>query len=486
MITWMQRHKKWLITTVWVSTIAFVGAGFVGWGSYDFGKSGGIIAKIGDREASMTSLQNEYNNIYNQYARMFGNSFNQEMAKQLNLEDVAYNSLIQKNLLLSFADEIGLDITDEEVAKELLKIPSFIKDGKFDKETYIKVLAQNRTNPNDFEEDLKHDLLAQKVQKLFTLDTTKSEIENIGQLLFAEDKIKIKIIDESSIAVSQDEAKMKEFYEANKNNYMSANSYELEFYRIPLESATPTDDEIKNFYEKRKNDYRKDDGKIKTLEEAKIDIIYDINVKNTKKSALKLYLKLKKGEASFQSKAVVYEDKLGFSADDLQKISEAKNSTVLKPFLNSNKFVIVKVVNKFPPRPLSYENAKIALKKDFVHTQRKKLLNEKAQKELENFKGTLIGYVNRESIDKINGLDEAEASKFLNELFKSDKKKGIINLDTKAVLFDIVDSRLAKADSNKSSLIKSTISQTKNSEIFSSLLKNLQTRYEIKSYIQGK
>ena len=44
MITWMQRHKKWLITTVWVSTIAFVGAGFVGWGSYDFGKSGGTIA----------------------------------------------------------------------------------------------------------------------------------------------------------------------------------------------------------------------------------------------------------------------------------------------------------------------------------------------------------------------------------------------------------------------------------------------------------
>ena len=46
MITWMQRHKKWLIITIWISTIAFVGAGFVGWGAYDFGKSQGTIAKV--------------------------------------------------------------------------------------------------------------------------------------------------------------------------------------------------------------------------------------------------------------------------------------------------------------------------------------------------------------------------------------------------------------------------------------------------------
>jgi len=38
MITWMQTHKKWLIITIWIATIAFVGAGFVGWGAYSYGK----------------------------------------------------------------------------------------------------------------------------------------------------------------------------------------------------------------------------------------------------------------------------------------------------------------------------------------------------------------------------------------------------------------------------------------------------------------
>ena len=39
MITWMQKHRKYLVVTIWVSTIAFVGAGFVGWGAYDLNAS---------------------------------------------------------------------------------------------------------------------------------------------------------------------------------------------------------------------------------------------------------------------------------------------------------------------------------------------------------------------------------------------------------------------------------------------------------------
>ncbi len=70
--------------------------------------------------------------------------------------------LFQKNLILSFADELGLDITDEEIAKQLVSIPGFIKNGKFDKDTYIKVLNQNRTNPTEFEASLRRDLLLQK------------------------------------------------------------------------------------------------------------------------------------------------------------------------------------------------------------------------------------------------------------------------------------------------------------------------------------
>ena len=96
MIMWMQRHKKWLIITIWISTIAFVGAGFVGWGSYNYGKSSSVVAKVDDKEIPFTQLQNEYNSLYSQYAQMFGDSFNKELAEQLKLQDAALQRVIQK------------------------------------------------------------------------------------------------------------------------------------------------------------------------------------------------------------------------------------------------------------------------------------------------------------------------------------------------------------------------------------------------------
>ncbi len=97
MITWMQRHKKWLVITIWISTIAFVGAGFVGWGgSYDYGSKGGAIAVVGDREVSVDEYQREYSNLYEQYSQVFGDQFNQEMADKMNLRNVAYDMVVQK------------------------------------------------------------------------------------------------------------------------------------------------------------------------------------------------------------------------------------------------------------------------------------------------------------------------------------------------------------------------------------------------------
>ena len=52
MIDWMQKHKKWLIITIWISTIAFIAAGMVGWGSYSFNLDQGVVARVGDIKIS--------------------------------------------------------------------------------------------------------------------------------------------------------------------------------------------------------------------------------------------------------------------------------------------------------------------------------------------------------------------------------------------------------------------------------------------------
>jgi peptidyl-prolyl cis-trans isomerase D len=481
MITWMQRHKKWLVITIWISTIAFVGAGFVGWGSYDYGSKGGAVAVVGDREVSVTEYQNEYSNLYNQYSRMFGDQFNQEMADKLKLKNAAYTLVIQKNLILSYADELGLDVTDEEIAKQLVKYEAFKKDGKFDKETYVKVLQQNRTTPTDFEASIKRDLLLQKVESLFNVEANSNEIKNLNELLFSEDEISIEVLNSNDLTVTIKDEDLKNYWNTNKDSYKSEPSVELQIDEISISKKNFSDEEIAKHYNDFKTDYKKEDGKIKTLEEAKADIIKVLNENETRTAALKKYIKLKNGEEKFTQTKNYLEKELPFTVEDNQKILQMVPGDILKPILMDGKYITIKMTNKIVPKTLTFEEAKDMVSKDYNEVAKSIALEKKATELLKEFKGKNIGYVSRGSFDKIVGLNQNEASTFLNKLFSSTEKKGKISIGDKVVLYEIHDTRFATYDDKKDEAVKSTLNNLLNQELMNNLVKNLEKRYEVQS-----
>ena len=481
MITWMQKHKKWLVITIWISTIAFVGAGFVGWGSYEYGKSGGSVAVVGDREVSYDEYQREYSNLYQQYSQIFGEQFNQEMAKQLNISKLAYQFVIEKNLIMSFGDELGLDVTNEDIAKELVQIPAFINNGKFDKTTYLKVLTQNRTTAQDFENTIKRAVLLKKVEELFLFNAQDNEVKNLNKLLFAQDKVSIKILNQDDIVVNIESDALKKYWEQNKNKYMSEYSYELETSANPVTLMNHSDENIKRHYSKFKNDFKKADGKIKSLTESKTDIKLALDRKAAKKVALKKYLKLKKSEITFDKAEILFENDLSFETVSIEKIKNAKPGTVIKPFLNGSEYITIKVVKKIFPKALSFEKAKSLATVDYSSELKSAELFKKVKDTLENFKGQDLGFVSRTSVDKVTGLNTQEASTFLNQLFLVEKKKGQIALDKKVVLYEIKESKLGSYDSSKDAAVKSTLKQLQDSELRLNLIKALESKFEVQS-----
>ncbi|MDD2888886.1 MAG: peptidylprolyl isomerase [Aliarcobacter sp.] len=486
MITWMQRHKKWLVITIWISTIAFVGAGFVGWGSYEYGKQGGVVAVVGDREISVEEYNQEYSNLYAQYSKMFGSMFNNELAEQLKLKDVAYRQVLQKNLVLSYADSLGLDVTNEDIAKELVKYDAFLKDGKFDKETYVKVLAQNKMTPKIFEDTLKRNILLQKVQGLFEINPNAVEVENLSKLLFIQDDISFKILNSNDVKIEVKEDELKKYWEENKNSYMSEVSYDLEVKEIPLIPANSTEDDIKAHYEKFKIDYKHEDGKIKSLDEAKEQIKKDLDEKFTKTEALKIFLKIKNKEENFDSKVTYKESTLPYSNENKTKVLEIKEGDVAKPFLENNKYMIVKLSKKNLSQPLTFEQALPLVTKDFENVMKSKKLDELATTQLKDFKGSDILGVSRESVNKISGLEKSEASKFLNELFSSVSKEGIVKLDDKVVLYRINNSKFGEYNKAKDASVKQTIIQLQEEELMTNLMKKLENNFDIKSSVKEK
>ena len=86
---------------------------------------------------------------------------------------------------------------------------------------------------------------------------------------------------------------------------MSEVSYVYETSEVPVMSAKSSDDDIKKHYDRFKTDYRKADGKLKSFDEAKAEIIIELNTKFTKKEALKKYLKIKKAEETLTSSSII-------------------------------------------------------------------------------------------------------------------------------------------------------------------------------------
>ncbi len=180
MITWMQRHKKYLVVTIWVSVIAFVGAGFVGWGAYDFNSDrASAIAKVGERKITVQEYQLAYANYYNFYNNMLGGGLTQEKADQMGLEKMVIESVINETLILAYADEIGLLATDAEVKNALATDTAFQKDGVFDKDTYYRVIKQSQIKAKDYETGLKKQILLSKVQSILKLQPTEAEKETV-------------------------------------------------------------------------------------------------------------------------------------------------------------------------------------------------------------------------------------------------------------------------------------------------------------------
>lgn len=486
MITWMQRHKKYLVVTIWISTIAFVGAGFVGWGAYDLNRDrAASVAKVGHRTISVQEFQSAYANHYNFYNNLLGGKLTQEQAEQMGLNKIVMNTLVNQTLLLNYADEIGLVATKEDVKERLINNPNFQSDGVFNKDLYYSILKSNRINPSDYENGLEREILNSKLENFFKLAPSAKEIDLFTSAFFMEDRLSIAAVTLDANEVITNEEAIKSYWEKNKSNYLTKKSYTLELLNLPASQTKFDDKTLEEFYTQEKHNYKFEDGKLMTFAEAKSKVIVDLRLKNDKKNALEAFLTFKKGETAPSETKVIYDDDTTFPLD---KIQVAAKDEVLKPVVIKDSYVIIKVKEIKFPEPMSYEMAKKDASRDLLEELKKTALEKKAEAKLENFAGSDIGFASRDSVKSIAGLSEAKSAEFLSHVFDNTAKKGYKVIDGKAIVYEILEQKLLNKDKAKQyvSMISENVLQVKQAELNQNLIKKLATAYKVEQYYKGK
>ena len=487
MISWMQRHKKWLIITIWVSTIAFIGAGFVGWGQYKYGDRAGAVAKVGDVEISMGEMQKTYSTLYRQYAQMFKGDFDQEKAKQFGVQKQALNQLIQRALIINLAHSYSLSVSDEELYRAIKSQKVFYKNGVFDKDLYKQVLSQNRLNANEYEKSLRKDLLIQKTLNLLKVKVSDNEKDIFNKIFEIADKIEYKVLSPKDIKVDTSDKMLKSFWEHIKDNFRTDVVYDVSYIVQNKVSKDFTVDKLMQYYKENKTHFRDKEGKIVAFEDAKKDVEVELNKKATKDQALRGYINFKKGKTD-KSKiktAKISNSQNPFNVAVLEAVSKVSaNKPFLKPIEVGGIYYVFKLEKINPAKTKSFKEAKADVLPIYIKQMRARQVVAMAEESLKTFKGNKTEFLTALDQNKLTKLSKTEAGEFLQKLFMSSKKRSYIELDDgKVVLYDILEQKMLKSPSETKEA--DVIVKLKDAVFNEGLIKTLQSKYKTEIFIQG-
>ncbi|NOX15164.1 MAG: peptidylprolyl isomerase [Epsilonproteobacteria bacterium] len=486
MISWMQHHNKYLVITIWVATIAFIGAGFVGWGAYNLGgNKAATVAKVGNREISVSEFQLAYANNYDYYNQKVGGKLTKEDADKMGLDKIVLQNIINEALLLNFASDLGLITMDSDIKNKLKNNKNFQVNGVFSKTRYYALLQNRQISAKEYENGLRNELLLNKLQAILKLPISKREQEIFTSSLFMQDKLMVGKITIDPSTIQLKDGDVKKFWESTKNNYKTKKQYNLETIKIGLNNDSVKNEDLKNFWKNKKYNYKDKNGKILSFKDAKNSATIDYKLKLSKKKALRTYLKLKKGEIKATNKLIIDDDNTSFP---VAKLRIANKGQVLKPIARKNGYLIVKMVNVLIPRVMKFDEAKAIVLKQYKAHELKNILQKRAKARLQIFNGTNLGFVTRDSVKKIEGLSDAQSSQFLNYIFDNKNAQGYKILGNSAILYRVMEQKLLNNDKFKiyKNLITQNIQANKANELNQNLIIKLRGLYKIEQYYKGK
>ena len=488
MISWMQKHNKYLVWTIWIATIAFIGAGFVGWGSYNLGSKAGNVAKVGNIEIKQSKLNSAYSNLYGRYNQMMGGKLDEKKAREMGLIKQAFSTISVQAKILNFANEVGIVASNEEVAAKIGEIKGFQKEDKFDRELYNNYLLSQRLKARDFEATLKEEIIIQKTLKLLKTESLPFEEEVVGAAMNIADKVAYKVLTTSDINYTSDDSKVKTFWETQKENYMTKKSYDLSLVWTGSSDTVVSDKEIKDYYDANSFNYTDAAGKQLDFNASKEKATADLKLKNTKKSAQKAYIAFKKGEIKSSEDITLSLGDLKLSKEIWNKLETKSVGDIVKPKILGTQYVTIKINNSKPSEVMTYEQAKEQVTKNYDTQAKKEALLTRANTILDtlNKNNAMVSeFITLNKHDNLKPLNSQESLQFIQKLFTSNKEKGIISVIDKVIVYNILEQKLLTVDGNNTKSVIQTVNNIKQKIFESNLIKMLDTKYPTEVYMEG-
>lgn len=250
-----ERAQGWIAWAI----VILITIPFAFWGidSYMGGGSEPVIATVNGVEITERALGARVEETRMRMRERLGAAYRPDLFDEKTLRTQVLDGMIQEQLLLRVAQDMGLRASNLELQSAILSNPAFQRDGRFDKATYDRMLELQGIKGPQYEDGLRQRIVGTQMQRALAASeaTNESELAEAVRLDRQQRRLafiqvpKARFIDEGSIP----EEEIQSWYETHEDSYQSPERVKLSYLVLDaaqLDDGQPADEEtLRRLYE---------------------------------------------------------------------------------------------------------------------------------------------------------------------------------------------------------------------------------------------
>jgi peptidyl-prolyl cis-trans isomerase D len=252
-------------TTGWIAIVILVMLvvpfAFFGVENYFTAQVSSYVAKVNGEEIDQNAFRIRFDQLRQQQRQMMGEQFDAREFESAENKRRVLDRLIDEALMRQSAKRLGVVIPASRMQKEILAIPAFQVDGKFDQNQYRSTLAQQGYTPVSFDKQLHSDLEMSVVpsevsSSAFVTDDYVARYFALRDQTRTFDYLTLPAPAPESLGAVSD-ADITAYYEAHKDVYVSDETVQVEYVELDAKTlevpVTVDESTLQQRYEEQKS-----------------------------------------------------------------------------------------------------------------------------------------------------------------------------------------------------------------------------------------
>jgi peptidyl-prolyl cis-trans isomerase D len=205
--------------------------------------SSDTVAKIEGHTITGAEFRRSYQAQLQAYRSAYGGQMNEQLLKQLGVENQILQQMVDERAALAEADRLGITVSDEEVRQRILATPAFQENGAFIGETRYQQLLRMQRPPmtaGQFEDNVRRSLAVDKLRSSVTdwLSVADKELE--AEYRHRNDKVKLAVVgftaDSFRPQVTVSDAEIASHFDAHKDEFKIPEKRKIKYLLIDIDA----------------------------------------------------------------------------------------------------------------------------------------------------------------------------------------------------------------------------------------------------------